>query len=147
MVLRRWRRVHIHIRFRLGLRFCFRRRRFLLVDYGCVAFALLGWRIHSGCLFLTSCEQAEPEQQTDRFLYHRVCWLVLYGVVAGEGDVSGAAGAAVVSAAGGLVASGVGAAVSVFCSHAARSAAPARMQMILFIVLGLCRDIGAIAES
>ena len=38
---------------------------------------------------------------------------------------------------GGLVASGVaaGSVVSVFCSHAARSAAPARMQMYFFIVL------------
>ena len=70
--------------------------------------------------------------------------MVVYGVVAGEGEVSGAA---VVSAAGGLVASGAGAAVSVFCSHAARSAAPARMQMSLFIMSGLCRDIGSIAES
>jgi hypothetical protein len=66
-----------------------------------------------------------------------------YGDVDGEGDVSGEAdvsGAADVagdvagSAAGAVVASGVGAAVSVFCSHAARSAAPARMHMILFIM-------------
>jgi hypothetical protein len=36
---------------------------------------------------------------------------------------------------GGLVASGVaaGSVVSVFCSHAARSAAPARMQMYFFM--------------
>ena len=66
--------------------------------------------------------------------------------MAGVGDISGDA---VVSAAvaGGLVASGVGAAVSVLCSHAARSAAPAKMQMIFFIVLGLRRDIESIAES
>ena len=39
--------------------------------------------------------------------------------------------------AGGLVGAGVttGSVVSVFCSHAARSAAPARMQMYFFIVL------------
>ena len=38
---------------------------------------------------------------------------------------------------GGLVAAGVaaGSVVSVFCSHAARSAALARMQMYFFIVL------------
>lgn len=38
---------------------------------------------------------------------------------------------------GGLVGAGVtaGSVVSVFCSHAARSAAPARMQMYFFIVL------------
>ena len=38
---------------------------------------------------------------------------------------------------GGLVAAGVaaGSVVSVFCSHAARSAAPARMQIYFFIVL------------
>jgi len=38
---------------------------------------------------------------------------------------------------GGLVAAGLaaGSVVSVFCSHAARSAAPARMQMYFFIVL------------
>jgi hypothetical protein len=41
------------------------------------------------------------------------------------------------AAAGGLVAAGVaaGSVVSVFCSHAARSAAPARIQMHFFIVL------------
>ena len=40
-----------------------------------------------------------------------------------------------VVAAGGVVGAGVsaGATVSVFCSHAARSAAPARMQMYFFI--------------
>ena len=38
---------------------------------------------------------------------------------------------------GGLVAAGLaaGSVVSVFCSHAARSAAPARMQMYFFIML------------
>ena len=38
---------------------------------------------------------------------------------------------------GGLVAAGLaaGSVVSVFCSHAARSAAPARMQMYFFIVV------------
>ena len=43
---------------------------------------------------------------------------------------------------GGLVAAGVaaGSVVSVFCSHAARSAALARMQMYFFIVL-IGRDI------
>ncbi len=41
------------------------------------------------------------------------------------------------AAAGGLVAAGVaaGSVVSVFCSHAVRSAAPARIQMYFFIVL------------
>ena len=43
----------------------------------------------------------------------------------------------VVVVVGGLVAAGVaaGSVVSVFCSHAARSAAPARMQMYFFIML------------
>ena len=42
-----------------------------------------------------------------------------------------------VAAAGGVVGAGVaaGSVVSVFCSHAARSAALARMQMYFFIVL------------
>jgi hypothetical protein len=41
-----------------------------------------------------------------------------------------------VAAGGGVVGVGLvaGATVSVFCSHAARSAAPARMQMYFFIV-------------
>lgn len=58
--------------------------------------------------------------------------------MAGDGDIAGEA-AVSAAAAGGLVASGVGAAVSVFCSHAARSAAPAKTQMIFFIMLGLWR--------
>jgi hypothetical protein len=45
--------------------------------------------------------------------------------------------AGVLVAAGGLVEAGVaaGSVVSVFCSHAARSAAPARIQIYFFIVL------------
>jgi hypothetical protein len=55
--------------------------------------------------------------------------LVVVSVVAG-----GVVASVVV---GGLVGAGVtaGSVVSVFCSHAARSAAPARMQMYFFIVL------------
>jgi hypothetical protein len=47
------------------------------------------------------------------------------------------AGDSVVVVVGGLVAAGLaaGSVVSVFCSHAARSAALARMQMYFFIVL------------
>src|SRR4029077_18481461 len=57
--------------------------------------------------------------------------------VAAAGLVSVAAAGLLAVAVGGLVAAGVaaGSVVSVFCSHAARSAAPARMQMYFFIVL------------
>jgi hypothetical protein len=57
------------------------------------------------------------------------------GVVAGDSIVEGGVVASVVV--GGLVAAGVaaGSVVSVFCSHATRSAALARMQMYFFIVL------------
>ena len=57
-------------------------------------------------------------------------------VVAGDSVVEGGLVASVV-AVGGLVAAGLaaGSVVSVFCSHAARSAALARMQMYFFIVL------------
>jgi len=57
--------------------------------------------------------------------------------VAAAGLVSVAAAGLLAVAAGGLVGAGVaaGSVVSVFCSHAARSAAPARMQMYFFIVL------------
>ena len=54
------------------------------------------------------------------------------------GDSAGAAGLLTpVAAGGGVVGAGVaaGSVVSVFCSHAARSAALARMQMYFFIVL------------
>jgi hypothetical protein len=56
-------------------------------------------------------------------------------VVAGDSVV--VAGLVVSVVVGGLVATGVaaGSVVSVFCSHAARSAALARMQMYFFIVL------------
>jgi hypothetical protein len=56
-------------------------------------------------------------------------------VVAGDSAV--VAGLVVSVVVGGLVAAGLatGSVVSVFCSHAARSAAPARMQMYFFIVL------------
>jgi hypothetical protein len=59
----------------------------------------------------------------------------------GLGDVSAGdsvvVAGLVVSVVGGLVAAGLaaGSVVSVFCSHAARSAALARMQMYFFIVL------------
>ena len=48
-----------------------------------------------------------------------------------------AAGLMVVVVSAGVVAAGLaaGSVVSVFCSHAARSAAPARMQMYLFIMV------------
>lgn len=54
-----------------------------------------------------------------------------------EDSVVEAGVVASVVAAGGLVAAGVaaGSVVSVFCSHAARSAALARMQIYFFIVL------------
>jgi hypothetical protein len=57
-------------------------------------------------------------------------------VVAGDSVVVAGLVASVV-AAGGLVAAGLaaGSVVSVFCSHAARSAALARMQIYFFIVL------------
>jgi hypothetical protein len=57
------------------------------------------------------------------------------GVVAGDSVVE--AGLVVSVVVGGLVAAGLaaGSVVSVFCSHAARSAAPARMQMYFFIVI------------
>jgi hypothetical protein len=63
--------------------------------------------------------------------------------VVSAGDSVVAAGASVaaglvisVAAGGGVVGAGVaaGATVSVFCSHAARSAAPARMQMYFFMI-------------
>jgi hypothetical protein len=58
-------------------------------------------------------------------------------VAAGDSAVVVVAGAVASVVAGGLVAAGVaaGSVVSVFCSHAARSAALARMQMYFFIVL------------
>jgi hypothetical protein len=58
------------------------------------------------------------------------------GVVAGDSLVEAGLVASDVVV-GGLVAAGVaaGSVVSVFCSHAARSAALARMQMYFFIVL------------
>jgi hypothetical protein len=64
-------------------------------------------------------------------------------VVAGDstvpaaGDSAAAAGLVALVVDGGLVGAGVatGSVVSVFCSHAARSAALARMQMYFFIVL------------
>jgi hypothetical protein len=48
-----------------------------------------------------------------------------------------AAGLVVVVVSDGVVAAGLaaGSVVSVFCSHAARSAAPARMQMYFFIMV------------
>jgi len=57
--------------------------------------------------------------------------------VAAAGLVSVAAAGLLAVAAGGLVGAGVaaGSVVSVFCSHAARSAAPARMQIYFFIIL------------
>jgi hypothetical protein len=60
------------------------------------------------------------------------------GVSAGDSVVAAGASVAagLVSVAGAAVGAGVvaGATVSVFCSHAARSAAPARMQMYFFII-------------
>ena len=57
--------------------------------------------------------------------------------VVAAGDSMVAAGLVTAVAAGGLVGAGVaaGSVVSVFCSHAARSAALARMQMYFFIML------------
>jgi hypothetical protein len=64
-------------------------------------------------------------------------------IAAGDSDVAAGDSTVVVGGlvaslvAGGLVAAGVaaGSVVSVFCSHAARSAALARMQIYFFIVL------------
>lgn len=55
-------------------------------------------------------------------------------VVAGASDSAGLVASVVV--AGAVVGAGVvsGVTVSVFCSHAARSAAPARIQMYFFII-------------
>ena len=57
--------------------------------------------------------------------------------VVASGDSVVVAGLVTAVAAGGLVGAGVaaGSVVSVFCSHAARSAALARMQMYFFIML------------
>jgi hypothetical protein len=57
-------------------------------------------------------------------------------VAAGDSVAAGAGLVISVAAGGGVVGVGLvaGATVSVFCSHAARSAAPARMQMYFFIV-------------
>jgi hypothetical protein len=57
--------------------------------------------------------------------------------VVAAGDSVVVAGLVTVVAAGGLVGAGVaaGSVVSVFCSHAARSAALAKMQMYFFIML------------
>jgi hypothetical protein len=50
---------------------------------------------------------------------------------------SGVVAAGLAASVGGVVAAGLaaGSVVSVLCSHAARSAAPARMQMYFFIVV------------
>jgi len=57
-------------------------------------------------------------------------------VVAAGASVAAGRVISVAAAGGGVVGVGVsaGATVSVFCSHAARSAAPARMQMYFFII-------------
>jgi hypothetical protein len=74
--------------------------------------------------------------------------VVVAGVVA---SVAAAGVVASVAAAGAVVAVAVGLAaagsvVSVFCSHAARSAAPARMQMYFFIVTNSKRDTAVIEQ-
>ena len=58
-------------------------------------------------------------------------------VVAGDSAAAAGLFTPVAAAGGGVVGAGVaaGSVVSVFCSHAARSAALARMQMYFFIVL------------
>lgn len=63
-------------------------------------------------------------------------------MVAGTSVVEAGLSAGAIVASGAAVAAGLasGAAVSVFCSQAARSAALARMQMYLFIVIG-CKGI------
>jgi len=70
----------------------------------------------------------------------RVRKLWCYGV--GEGDSMGAVvvvsvGVVAVVVSGDAVGLAAGAVVSVFCSQAASSAAPARMQMYFFIGFGL----------
>ena len=73
-------------------------------------------------------------------------------VAAGDSTVPAAeasdAEGGVVVAAGGLVEAGVaaGSVVSVFCSHAARSAAPARIQIYFFIGANLRGHIAVIGE-
>ncbi len=66
--------------------------------------------------------------------------------VVASGDSVVVAGLVTAVAAGGLVGAGVaaGSVVSVFCSHAARSAALARMQMYFFIMLVSERHIALI---
>ncbi len=58
-------------------------------------------------------------------------------VVAGDSAAAAGLLTPVAAAGGGVVGAGVaaGSVISVFCSHAARSAALARMQMYFFIVL------------
>jgi hypothetical protein len=89
-----------------------------------------------------------PPESGGRFLKKRKRAIYCPGDSAGVSVVSAgdsviAAGASVaaglvisVAAGGGAVGVGVvaGATVSVFCSHAARSAAPARMQMYFFMI-------------
>jgi hypothetical protein len=62
---------------------------------------------------------------------------VSIGEVVADSAGAVAAGLVVVVVSAGVVAAGLAGAsvVSVFCSHAARSAAPARMQMYFFIVI------------
>jgi bifunctional ADP-heptose synthase (sugar kinase/adenylyltransferase) len=88
-----------------------------------------------------------PRESRGRLLEKRTPAIYCPGDSAGVSDVPAgdsvvAAGASVAAGlvaslvAGALVGAGVvaGVTVSVFCSHAARSAAPARMQMYFFIV-------------
>jgi hypothetical protein len=83
-----------------------------------------------------------PETLRRRLRQEESRWIYGLGDSAGDsvvvaGDSVVVAGLVVSVVVGGLVASGLaaGSVVSVFCSHAARSAALARMQMYFFIVL------------
>ena len=97
---------------------------------------LLRWRIRYRCFFLlASSEQRDTSEQANVFLHINESnpkrnSAVFYGV--GDGDVASAGLVAVVASG---EAAALGAAVSVFCSQAASSAAPAKMQIYFFISL------------
>ena len=110
------------------------------------AFRHLSFVISSSFVIQSASVQQKPSPVNLRGrLSRKELGLRLYGVgdvTAGDsavvaGDSVVVAGLVVSVVVGGLVAAGVaaGSVVSVFCSHAARSAAPARIQMYFFIVL------------
>jgi hypothetical protein len=95
----------------------------LLYDRGLL---LLGRRIcHCGFFLLASHKECGPGKDNNIFFHNVGTNVQVVGEVAGSVVVAGEVGA-------GLAAGSV---VSVFCSHAARRAALARMQMYFFIVI------------